>query len=1511
LLFVCCQFYFEIVVCKSKFLSSMHFYFIHLLLILQTCGVSIFNSEGGNFQDSFKHLERSFWRLDQGTRHCNGINCIYSTPQNLRIVSNAEQENPLRKDELLITMRNDCEEQKYCCRDASECTSYTSGQISSNQMFGYGSYSFMLQPTEQTEEFQIVSSAFKSVKCLSSPKPADFPYVMHQVPTRGYCVNHEADLVKYSSNRDLCQGVGKNICARFTWVVNTLGPTDFTFKANSMGWKCTKEFDYIKGADYHQMRFDVNVDSNDLIESCKNICLNREGCVAIAYQKHATEKICMFHVVVGDIVGLLENHSHGEGLVCTYGRRMIDYDTAAIYVNGKLVRSGGRPLMQEFDVSFQTTGRHTVEVYGHENCCAGAHKGGYTGWTMTRKGGKGNVHFTREKIETRSKANAGENPPEEGESSGQGGADDSVPSNSDEERRNDETTEELELTTTEAPTEENEADSSASGAIDLPPEQSDSSGTTNESTQTTGEVGNGVFVFSHSITLHDVESMEVDPVDSMPAPSSPESSGTANDSIQTTLEEADSSTGVASTNHPHETISHVVGDNVFTLFLGVETTNDQIHTTLEEADSTMDLDTTGNPVQTSVEGENGSMVVETAHDQTLATSEEADNSMDVDTTGHPVQTSVEDEVGSKVVKDVLNEILATLEEADSGIEVVDTTNGPIQAPLADEDTAMDVDTTNDPSSKLDSFKKSEAVKTVLNEIRSALEKAASGLNVVDTTNAPIQAPVADEDTAVDVDTTNDPIQTTLEDENSDEMEWYVDPLGEIDGEIVGKTEERVDVTTDEPEDTTTEQANPDAGEGQAANAGGSGQKTETIPEQKKPFPLIIDCDAGFDDTMGIVLTMSLASEGIYNLKGITISNGNTQGDHPWNAVHVIVHEVFNRPDIPIFRMRPRIDEMVDIPYYGIDGHYGQVVVYLHSWGGIEFPETPMNSQEFLCAQLLLEPNLVIMVTGPLTNLHACHHFIKPTHRIFMMGGAIEVPGNVPADYQAEFNFATDPNAVRDVIMHGNSVIIPLDCKMRFFTHRIRDALVAKENKFLLEVYNRFTQQVYKAVNGKETDMECDEECISIYDAVANYVMFLVLSNSPIQLASRHIDIDDRGAVIPGPHSVQYCGNNSFPSWGRLYQVRLKGTRQLIKAMQAAVKDFNEYIPSQSPTHWVDVGSFSGSHYEAPRQEDDSGAGPSAAERMEVGTGAGDDSNAPEVGHRADNDVENVPGLPTLSPTQAHVPTKAPYAPDYEMPRYDESQELDDRGAYGAFPEPHIRTTDEMTTSESTTSDPSSTESSQPVVGVDGGHASSCNLCALMLYGAQYCIALLRRVGTRFINNIATRISMCLNSANWWQASLAVRHGDQTWKETVKLPFEASGKIGTYKIDWLPNRIIWKVDDVSIGQVTHDFIEIPDSPMHIKAFIIPNHSVLDDVEDSSLIEHQLHLHSASYEKFSTDKTELFVLGENQNHPRILFLLLSILILITALVVWIWRCNGTNQTPSGYIALQGGDGDIRIL
>ena len=62
---------------------------------------------------------------------------------------------------------------------------------------------------------------FKSVECKTNPSTQTFPHALTKSPGRGYCVNTEADFNKYSSNRDLCQGVGKNICARFTWVIDT------------------------------------------------------------------------------------------------------------------------------------------------------------------------------------------------------------------------------------------------------------------------------------------------------------------------------------------------------------------------------------------------------------------------------------------------------------------------------------------------------------------------------------------------------------------------------------------------------------------------------------------------------------------------------------------------------------------------------------------------------------------------------------------------------------------------------------------------------------------------------------------------------------------------------------------------------------------------------------------------------------------------------------------------------------------------------------------------------------------------------------------------------------------------------------------------------------------------------------------------------------------------------------------------------------------------------------------
>jgi len=769
-----------------------------------------------------------------------------------------------------------------------------------------------------------------------------------------------------------------------------------------------------------------------------------------------------------------------------------------------------------------------------------------------------------------------------------------------------------------------------------------------------------------------------------------------------------------------------------------------------------------------------------------------------------------------------------------------------------------------------------------------------------------------------------------------------------------------------------------------------------LDEKKKPVPLIIDCDAGFDDSLGVVIAMHFHRLGQYRLKAVTISNGNTQEDHPWNAIHVIVHEIFQQHDIPIYRMPPRRDEMVDFPFYGIDGHYGQVERYLQTYGGMTFPDTnTMNSQQYLCQQLIEEPNLVILVTGPLTNLNVCHHLIKPTHRIFMMGGAIDVPGNVPAAYRAEFNFATDPDAVRNVISHGNSVIIPLDCKMRFFTERVTDALKEKKNRFLIEVFKRFRQQVYRAVNGNEHDHECTEECISIYDAVASFVTYLTLFGGPIQLGQKSVTIDESGAVVPGGHSIQYCASNSLDPLMKLREVRAAGTDILIAALQAATKDFNESPPSIAPTlppahvgarnyerhsHSHDVGATSRDWMERSDGESDaedqlstdnpdnfigsrtihdeiehpdrnpSSSGEDWMERSGGGSAAGstsvdysssysnpgssypdtprssypdtprsgnpayhfpvEDEEAPRYYDGGENSDNGFAGpslhgghifgpLPSTSPTMNHSPSSsrrpgiqgnpAYHFPveDEEAPRYYDGGENSDSGFAGPSLHGNVIFGPPPSTSPTMNHSPSSSRRPESAL-------------SLYRYGANYCIQLMRRTIGRVTNGMFMRISMCFHSWNTRSATLAVKYGDETWKQEAELPFDTSSKIGRYGIQWVPDRITWTVDGVKIGEALHKAVDIPDSPLHIKIFVAPT-VPRKDMKD--LIEHQLHLYLADYEQFEQNKSkdELIVLGDSIDYSW-RFWLLFLILCVAAIAIWKSYYQRKHQTVDGYILLE---------
>merc|ERR1719354_142570 len=307
---------------------------------------------------------------------------MFASNDNLHYMSNPPvQGKPQKTNELMITMRNDCDE-KHCCENDHTCTDYTSGQLTSTGVYGHGTFYFDLQLNKKVAEYEIAKTRFKSIKCHTSPDPEDFPRIMKATPTRGYCVNENADLSKYSSNRDLCDGVDRDICGQYTWEINAFSPSVINF------------------------------------------------------------------------------NTHGGA---------VDYEKTAIFLNGKFLASGGRDLMQNFDVHVKAIGTHTIEIFGWENCCAGNYNLGYMGWTATRKawaGGWFSRHGAVDDVGGRSwpfedDRNAGEAPDEhrtptipEGEEEAENGESSAAQGGSTEGEQSpeDATTESAQLTTDEAET---------------------------------------------------------------------------------------------------------------------------------------------------------------------------------------------------------------------------------------------------------------------------------------------------------------------------------------------------------------------------------------------------------------------------------------------------------------------------------------------------------------------------------------------------------------------------------------------------------------------------------------------------------------------------------------------------------------------------------------------------------------------------------------------------------------------------------------------------------------------------------------------------------------------------------------------------------------------------------------------------------------------------------------------------------------------------------------------------
>lgn len=195
--------------------------------------------------------------------------------------------------------------------------------------------------------------------------------------------------------------------------------------------------------------------------------------------------------------------------------------------------------------------------------------------------------------------------------------------------------------------------------------------------------------------------------------------------------------------------------------------------------------------------------------------------------------------------------------------------------------------------------------------------------------------------------------------------------------------------------------------------------------------IILDLDTGIDDAMA--LAFACASDQI-NLLGVTATYGNIHMEGAaQNTLDLL--DLFGQSHIPVCHGAGQSsDQDQPPPHSSASNKHGQ-----NGLGNIILPpsDREIHSQE--AVDFILEAcdkykdDLILVTTGPLTNLAACMDkdldTLKQVGKIVVMGGALTVTGSVTPF--SETNISHDPRAAHQVFQSGLPVtMVGLDVTLR-------------------------------------------------------------------------------------------------------------------------------------------------------------------------------------------------------------------------------------------------------------------------------------------------------------------------------------------------------------------------------------------------------------------------------------------------------------------------------------------------
>jgi purine nucleosidase/pyrimidine-specific ribonucleoside hydrolase len=195
-------------------------------------------------------------------------------------------------------------------------------------------------------------------------------------------------------------------------------------------------------------------------------------------------------------------------------------------------------------------------------------------------------------------------------------------------------------------------------------------------------------------------------------------------------------------------------------------------------------------------------------------------------------------------------------------------------------------------------------------------------------------------------------------------------------------------------------------------------------------PVVIDTDPGVDDALALLLAWSSPEIAV---RALTTVAGNAPLEAATaNAARLVaLCQPVPRPLIAAGAAAPLVRPLrTAAHYHGQDG-LGDVA----EWPAAPVDIAPVSARELIAnAAAELGEDLVLIALGPLTNvarvLETSALALSRVGRLVIMGGAVDVPGNVTPF--AEFNMHVDPEAAARVFAAGLPIdLVPLDA-----THQV-------------------------------------------------------------------------------------------------------------------------------------------------------------------------------------------------------------------------------------------------------------------------------------------------------------------------------------------------------------------------------------------------------------------------------------------------------------------------------------------